>query len=168
MLLFSLLHAQEQTVVTEDNLMILGLQLSYGLTEETLSNKTGSRDYSYHLSSVKVLIGQDFDFYNSAMQTSRLQLTYKYSELDTGVSFDTFSVGYQENMRYWSLYNRINHHIYPFASAELGYNALNKGATLSKGKSVEINVGAAYQYRDIELTFSRSTSPEGECRLCYG
>ncbi len=154
LLFFSALHAADKPAVHEENLLTLGVQLAQGSATEMLSNKTGSKDYSYSLSSVKVLIGQDRDFYNTGIQTSRLQLAYQYSELNSDISFGTFSVGYQENMRYWSFFKHGNHHIYPFVSAELGYNALKTDGTLSKGKSVEIDVGVAYAYRDVEFTLA--------------
>jgi len=154
LLFLGAIHAAKVAPLPKENLLTLGIQLAQGTSTETLSNKTGSKDYSYDLSSVKILIGQDRDFYNMGMQTSRLQLSYKYSELDADLSFATFSVGYQENMRYWSLFRHGNHSIYPYASVELGYNALKKADISSKGKSVEVDVGMAYAYRDVAFTLA--------------
>ena len=154
LLFTTFIHANETKIAAEENLICLGVQVSQGISTETLSNETGSKEYDYRLTSVKVILGQDFDFYRMGMQTSRLQLGYKYSALDSDVSYKTVSLGYQENMRYWSFLDEGDHHIYPLASVDLGYASINNEALSAKGLSIELGLGVAYRYRDVDFSLA--------------
>ncbi len=148
----TVIHANDTKIAAKENLLCLGVQVSQGVSTETLSNETGSKKYDYRLTGVKVMLGQDFDFYRVGMQTSRLQIGYKYSALESDVSFSTVSIGYQENMLYWKFFGEGEQTIYPLASVDLGYAAIDNGSLNSKGLSVEVDVGVAYRYRNIDVT----------------
>lgn len=148
------IYANDTKTFTEENLICLGVQVSQGVSSETLSNETGSKEYHYRLTGVKVMVGQDFDFYRMGMQTSRLQLGYKYSELDTDVSFETVSLDYQENMRYWSFFHEDDHNIFPLMAMDLGYSSIKNGALSAKGLSVELGIGVGYRYRDVDFSLT--------------
>ena len=138
--------------------MILGIVLSQGTAKETLSNETGSKSFDYDVQGLKVALGKDFDVYNVGMQTSRFLLLYKYNELDTGAAFETLAVGYRENMRYWPVYMRGMHSIYPLASIEGGYTSVTKGAVDASGLSFQADVGLAYLVNDVEFTLAATSS----------
>lgn len=159
LLLFTtFMYADDTKKTVEENLLVLGVQLSYGTSTETISNQTGSRDFDRSLIGVKVLVGQDFDFYRVGQQTSRLQLGYKYSALESDVSFSTVSIGYRENMLYWKFFGEGERTIYPLASLDLGYAAIDNGLLNSKGLSVELDVGVAYRYKNIDVTLALAST----------
>jgi len=149
-MLSSLLLANEAS-----NLMSIGIQTSTGTTNRTFENTTGSRDESFDLKSYKILVGKDFAIYGTDAQTSRFYLAYKYNDLDSDIfgSYNTFSLGYQENMDYLPLLNTQNHKILPLIGLELGYATADNGFS-EDAFSSEFNAGLVYQFYNMELSLA--------------
>ncbi len=154
-ILLTSLFSKEKTI-PQNNLMTVGIELSAGFSNETLSNQTGSKSYNYTINNVKFKVGKDFNFYNEFMQNSRLQLALSYSKLSTGISYKEVSLAYQENMRYWNIYKQNNHQIFPFANLEVGYTAIHNDTLSSKGTSFGADIGLIYAYNSFEYSLALS------------
>ena len=139
----------------EDNILVLGLTLGYGTTTETVSNTRGSYDMDYTMSTVKLMLGKDFTLWHDEYtQPVRIYLRYSYSALSTKVDYTTITLGFQENMRYWPLYETDNDIIYPTLSYELGSSSLQRNAFDISGVTSEFTGGLTYQRGDFEYALN--------------
>ena len=142
----SLLMASEKSTV-----VFVTLQAASGDSSHTRSNANNSASESTSISSYKLMVGSDVNLYGLG-QTSRFYGSYKYSNVG-GVdidSSDTYAVGYVENMKYFSFFDRENKSIFPFAGYELGYID-SKNA---EGLSSEIDLGLVYAFDDYEVSLA--------------
>ena len=139
----------------EANILVVGLSLGFGSSEEEVSNQRGAYTTSYTHSNVKFTLGKDFTFWHEEYtQPTRIYMTYAYTSLSTDVDFTTFTVGIKENMRYWPLYETKTYSIYPTVSYELGSSTLTRGSNDISGFSTEVNGGVVYQRGDFEYAIN--------------
>ena len=135
----------------EANILVVGLSLGFGSSEEEVSNKSGAYTTDYTHSTVKLTLGKDFTFWHEEYtQPTRIYMTYAYTGLSTDVDFTTITVGIKENMRYWPLYETKSYVIFPTVSYELGSSSLTRGSNDISGFTTEVNGGLVYQRGDFE------------------
>ena len=139
----------------EANILVVGLALGFGSSEEEVSNTNGAYTTSYTHSNVKLTLGKDFTFWHEEYtQPTRIYMTYAYTGLSTDVDFATFTVGIKENMRYWPLYETKSYSIYPTVSYELGNSSLTRGSNDISGFTTEVNGGVVYQRGNFEYAIN--------------
>jgi len=135
----------------EENILVVGLSLGFGSSEEEVSNTNGAYTTTYTHSNVKFTLGKDFTFWHEEYtQPTRLYMTYSYTGLSTDVDFTTVTVGIKENMRYWPLYETKHYTIFPTLSYEIGNSSLTRGSHDISGLTTEVNGGVVYQRGNFE------------------
>ena len=130
---------------------VLGVQTSYGSADEKLSNTTGTIKNDYDVTTYKLLAGKDFDLYGKG-ETSRFYGSYKYNSLSNdGESYNSFGLGYRENISYMLLLDKPKHKIFPYAGVEFAW-ATGYHDDAGEGFDTEVDLGLTYQFENMEFS----------------
>ena len=133
----------------KENIFVVGLSLGGASYNEELSNTTGSSSTSYSSYHTKLTIGKDFTMWHEEYtQPTRVYFTYAYTALDTDISFTTWTIGFCENMDYWSLYKTSSFNIYPTVAFEVGQSSISRESYSISGLTTEFSLGLTYTRDD--------------------
>ena len=139
----------------EDNILVLGLSLGFGMTQERVYNTAGEYTLDYTHSTGKLVLAKDFTLWHKDYtQPSRFFVSYGYTYLSSKVGYQTFLLGYEERMRYWSLYRTKKASLYPTLSVALGRSTLSRHEYLIQGSTSELSTGLSYERHNFEYFFT--------------
>jgi len=135
----------------EENILVFGMGLSYGATQERVSNKNGSNSDSYTTSSLTLMLGKDFTLWHEKYhQLSRIYLTYNYNFLSTDLTYSAFSFGFKESMEYFTFYEGDGFYMYPTLAIELGQSYIERDKLSIRGFTTAAAGGIVYQRGNFE------------------
>jgi len=147
----------EFTPLYEDNILVLGASLGFGITQERVYNIKGEYTLDFTNANTKLMIGKDFTLWHADYtQPSRFFISYTYTYLSSKVGYHSYLFGYEERMRFWPLYQTDTSILYPTLSCAFGRSDLSRETYKISGRTSEFSTGLTYERQQFEYFFTFS------------